>query len=463
MRRMSKTVIFIVLILLAVRLPAQDDALTLEKALIAASEKVSPAIVSIDMTGAKGVLEDDFFGEGQQSQRRVRGMGSGVIIDEDGFVLTNEHVIHGAKNVSVFTADGKKFENVKVVKTDPKIDLAVLKIEADQKFPVVEWGDASKVRKGQLAIAFGNPLGISTGADSTMTLGIVSALNRTHIERDAKGKEIKRLENMIQTDAAISMGNSGGPLTDIQGRIIGINTMIASLTGGSEGIGFAVPFDDRTKKIIEELKAEHEVVYGTIGAEFRAMTPDFANALKAPPGKGVLVSEIAEGGPAAKAEIKQFDVILSFGGEEVNKPRDLAEKIEKSKVDTEVTITLIRRGEEMQKTVVIAKREFKRPVARTLDPRGWRGLRVEKLTEEKAKEIGLEGKKGVLVSKVEVGSAAFEAGIRAGQVILEVQFKPVETVDAFHKIVGDIADATDAAVLTNDGAKLIKGTRKEQK
>ncbi|NOZ22861.1 MAG: PDZ domain-containing protein [Planctomycetes bacterium] len=444
-------------------LSAQDDALPLEKALIAASKKVSPAIVSIDMTGTKSVLEDNFFGEDQQRQRRFRGMGSGVLIDADGFVLTNEHVIHGAKKVTVFTADGKKFENVKVVKTDPKTDLAVLKINADQKFSTVEWGDASTVRKGQFAIAFGNPLGISTGTDSTMTLGIVSALNRTHIERDAKGRVVKKIENMIQTDAAISMGNSGGPLTDIHGRIIGINTMIASLTGGSEGIGFAIPFDDHTKKIIEQLKAEHEVVYGTIGAEFRAMTPDFANALKAPPGKGVLVAKIVEDGPAAKAGIKQFDVILSFGGEEVNRPRDLAGKIEKSKVNTEVTIKILRRGEEIEKTVVIAKREFKQAVARTLDPRGWRGVRVEKLTEEKAKELGLEGKKGVLVSKVEVGSAAFDAGIRPGQVILEVQFKPVEGVDEFHKIVGEIASTIDAAVLTSDGAKLVKGRKKEQK
>lgn len=230
-----RTAPIVAILLLAGGLAAQDDVLTLEKALIQASEKVSPAIVSIDMTGTKSVLEDDFFGEGQQRQRQFRGMGSGVIIDEDGFVLTNEHVVHGAKKVTVFTADGSKFEDVRVVKTDPHTDLAVLKIEAERKFPTVEWGDATQLKKGQLAIAFGNPLGLSTGSDCTMTLGIISALKRTHISRDAKGNVTKKIDNMIQTDAAISMGNSGGPLTDIQGRIIGINTMIASLTGGSEG------------------------------------------------------------------------------------------------------------------------------------------------------------------------------------------------------------------------------------
>jgi len=460
---MQRTLCVFMLILPVLAAEAQDGIVTLEKALIAASEKVSPAIVSIDMTGTRSVLEDDFFGEGQQRQRQFRGMGSGVIIDKDGFVLTNEHVIHGAKKVTVHTADGKKFEDVHVVKTDPKMDLAVLKIDADQEFPTVEWGDAAKLKKGQLAIAFGNPLGLSTGSDCTMTLGIISALNRTHVSHDGKGKVVKKLENLIQTDAAISMGNSGGPLTDIHGRIIGINTMIASLTGGSEGIGFAVPFDDRTKEIIGQLKAAHDVVYGTIGAEFRSLTPDLARLLKVEPGKGVVVDKVADDGPAAKAGIAQADVVLSFGGEEISTPRALVEKIQKTKVGTEVTIRIARRGEELEKAVVVAKREFKKGGHKVLDPRGWRGMRVEELTEEKAKELGLEGKKGVRVSKIEVGSAAYEAGLRVGQVILEMQFKPVESVEAFERIARALPSKADVAVRTNNGVKLIKGRKEEEK
>lgn len=461
MRRLRSLIAFL---LTAAAALAQNEAISIEAALIAASEKVSPAIVSIDITGTRSVLEDNFFGEDQQQNRRFRGMGSGVIIDPDGFILTNEHVIHGAKKVTIYTADGSKFETVRVVKTDPKTDLAVLKIDANRKFPTVEWGDATKVRKGQLAVAFGNPLGLSTGSDCTMTLGIISALNRTHIERDAKGAVVKKLENMIQTDAAISQGNSGGPLTDIHGRIIGINAMIASLTGGAEGLGFAIPFDDNTKRIIEQLKAENEVVYGTIGAEFRTVTPDMAQALGVPAGKGVLVDRVAPDGPAAKAGIAPADVILSFGGEEVNTPRLLADKIEKTKVGTEVTLKINRRGAEMDKTLVVAKREFTGATEAALDPRGWRGLCVEDLTEEKAKQLGVEaGKKGVLVSKVEPGSAAAEAGLHPGHVVYEVQFKPVETMDAFTKIVLTIPDTTDVAVLTHDGVKLVKGKRKEQK
>jgi len=439
----------------------QDGLLDLEKKLVEVGRKVSPAVVTVGSVMVIDLLRDHFYGERRLPHLRVQGIGSGVIISESGFVLTNEHVISNAKEVAVITADGTKYSKVKVVKADPGTDLAVLKIEADKKFPTVEWGEAEKVRKGQFAIAFGNPLGFSTGEDCTMTFGIVSAVNRRLEEKDRTGKVVKSLENLIQTDAPISQGNSGGPLVDIHGRIIGINVAILTLTGGSEGIGFAIPFDKRTKDIIAQLKAQYDIVYGSIGVELKALTPALARHLGLEQPKGVLVSRIEEDGPAAKAGIKYGDVILEFAGRQPAGPRDLAKAIEQSKVGSNVTVKLFRAGKELELQVTVARRRLRSATPRVDEPRAWRGLCVMALKEgdDRIKIQIPEDKKGVYIWKVEAGSTAAKAGITPHQVLLEINHKPVQNLLEFNMMVRKIGKREDCLVYTTGGTFLLPGEK----
>lgn len=309
-----------------------------EKDIVAVVKKTMPAVVNISTVT---LVEDFFFGVYPSS-----GVGSGFIIDPKGYILTNYHVVEGARKIDVTLSEGKKYSG-RIVGYDRRSDLAVIKIEADN-LPSLPLGDSDKLEPGQFAIAIGNPYGLNR----TVTLGIVSALNRTIIEPNGV-----RLENLIQTDAAINPGNSGGPLINIKGEVIGINTAIKS---DAQGIGFAIPIN-KAKQIAERLIKEGKVTYPWLGIRGYAITSDMLDYIKFPVQKGVVIAEVVPGGPADKAGLKGGnrviyvdstqiivggDIITKIDGKPVESMEELRSEVQKRKVGDIVIITYVRDGKE---------------------------------------------------------------------------------------------------------------------
>ncbi len=309
-----------------------------EKDIVNVVKKTMPAVVNISTVT---LVEDFFFGVYPQS-----GIGSGFIIDPKGYILTNYHVVEGARKIDVTLSEGKKYTG-KIVGYDKRSDLAVIKIDAEN-LPYLPLGDSDKLEPGQFAIAIGNPYGLNR----TVTLGIVSALNRTIIEPNGV-----RLENLIQTDAAINPGNSGGPLINIKGEVIGINTAIKS---DAQGIGFAIPIN-KAKEIANKLIKEGKITYPWIGIRGYAITSDMLDYIKFPVNKGVVIAEVVPGSPADKAGLKGGnrviyvdgtqiivggDIITKIDGKSVESMEDLRSEVQKRKVGDTVEITYIRNGKE---------------------------------------------------------------------------------------------------------------------
>lgn len=309
-----------------------------EKDIVTVVKKSMPAVVNISTIT---LVEDFFFGVYPSS-----GVGSGFIIDPKGYILTNYHVVEGAKKIDVTLSEGKKYPG-RVVGYDKRSDLAVIKIDAEN-LPALPLGDSDKLEPGQFAIAIGNPYGLNR----TVTLGIVSALNRTIVEPNGV-----RLENLIQTDAAINPGNSGGPLINIKGEVIGINTAIKS---DAQGIGFAIPIN-KAKQIADKLIKEGKITYPWIGIRGYAITPDMLDYIKFPVNKGVVIAEVVPGGPADKAGLKGGnrviyvdstqiivggDIITKIDGKPVESMEELRAEIQKRKVGDTVVLTYIRGGKE---------------------------------------------------------------------------------------------------------------------
>lgn len=309
-----------------------------EKDIVTVIKKSMPAVVNISTIT---LVEDFFFGVYPSS-----GVGSGFIIDPKGYILTNYHVVEGARKIDVTLSEGKKYPG-RVVGYDKRSDLAVIKIDAEN-LPALPLGDSDKLEPGQFAIAIGNPYGLNR----TVTLGIVSALNRTIVEPNGV-----RLENLIQTDAAINPGNSGGPLINIKGEVIGINTAIKS---DAQGIGFAIPIN-KAKQIADKLIKEGKITYPWIGIRGYAITPDMLDYIKFPVNKGVVIAEVVPGGPADKAGLKGGnrviyvdstqiivggDIITKIDGKPVESMEELRAEIQKRKVGDTVVLTYIRGGKE---------------------------------------------------------------------------------------------------------------------
>ena len=439
----------------------------LERAFVAVSEKVSPAVVSIVTTREPGrreagprqelPLEEKlrrFFGERPGFGFRMRGIGSGVVIDPAGYILTNAHVIGESSDIHVLLSTNRRLP-AKVLGKDKRYDLAVLKVESKAPLPFARFGNPTRVRKGQFAIALGNPFGLAKTPDPTMTVGHVSALNRS-IPAPERGMEY---DGLIQTDAAINPGNSGGPLVNIRGEVIGINTAIFTTTGGSIGIGFAVPINERTRALIESLKKAQQPVYGWIGIDkIQVMTPKLARHYKVAAGRGLLVARLGPNGPAAAGGVKVGDIILTVNGKPVNLPRALVDMVEAMAVGSKAGLRVWREGKEISLTVTVAEKKFARKTPR-VSPRSWRGLHVKKLARKAADKLGLKTDRGVLVARVEPGSAAARAGLNPGQVIDRVRRTEVASVEGFRELVRAIDPAQDVLLRTNDGIVLVEGTR----
>jgi serine protease Do len=355
---------------------------------------------------------------------KAKSLGSGFVIDSKGFILTNNHVVENADEIVVKLLSGKEFK-AKVVGRDAKTDIALIEIKGDAKdLPAVSLGDSGSLRVGEWVVAIGNPFGL----ENTVTAGIVSALGR-HINQGP-------YDNFIQTDAAINPGNSGGPLLNAKGDVVGINTAIFSRGGGNIGIGFAIPID-LAKEIVPQLKDKGRVTRGWLGVMIQKVTPDIAESLGLEESKGALVADVVKDGPAETAGLKQGDVIVEFDGKPVTDSADLPLLVARTPVGKSVTLTVIRDKKKENFTVTIS--ELKDEEEQAQGQGGGSedlGLTVQTLTPELAENLGLErGVKGVVVTQVDPSGPAGDAGMRRGDVILEVNRTPVKDAAGYTKAV----------------------------
>ena len=406
-------------------------------------DQVTPAVVTIRMerrvrNTSQQIPEEfrDFFGDqfgygrrGQQMpERREGGLGSGVIVRPDGYILTNNHVVEKADQLSVELSDGRSFK-AKVVGTDPATDLAVVKIEG-AKLPTLPLGDSDAVRVGDVVLAVGNPLGVG----QTVTMGIVSAKGRATERGD------NTYEDFIQTDAPINQGNSGGALVSTRGELVGINSQILSPSGGNIGIGFAIPAN-MAKNVMTQLIDHGQVHRGMIGVTIQPVTSDIASSLGLSQASGALVNSVQPGSPADKAGIHRGDVITSVNGAAVKDSNSLRNNVAQMAPGSTAKMTVVRDGKEQMFDVTLAERQANGSEGEEgkggNTPAGAFGMSVEPLTRDRAQELGIPATSGVLVSEVQPDGRAADAGLRAGDVITEVDRKPVNTPDALRTALHD--------------------------
>lgn len=415
-------------------------------------EKLSPAVVNIAIKAEpkklsgenlpnpfEGTpLEELFkgFSEGFNMQLQPRqSLGSGMIISADGYVVTNAHVVEGADEIVVKFNEDRKEYPAEIVGADPKNDIALLKIEG-KRFNHVDFGDSDQVRVGEPVFAIGNPFGLG----GTVTAGIVSALKRNI----GQGP----YDDFIQTDAAINPGNSGGPLFNEDGDVIGINTAIHSRSGGSNGIGFAVP-SSTVKLIVAQLKEYGRPIRGWLGVQIQHITPEFAEALDLKEDIGALVSGVVEGSPAEDAGFSEGDVIVAYDGQTIEEMPDLPRLVAETTVGERVPVDIIRNGNKQTLMVRIAELEEESFVTSSNGklsdsrPDVAYGLRLQELTKAERNKRGLDKSiKGLLVQEVERGSAGSDAGIRPGDVLTQASFKPITSVADFKEQVAAAGDKT---------------------
>jgi serine protease Do len=362
-----------------------------------------------------------FFGVPRGMQRapqRERSLGSGVIVSADGIVLTNNHVVENAETIKVALKDGRELE-AKLVGTDPQSDLAVLRVDQKQ-LPAIEIADSSKTRTGDLALAIGNPFGIG----QTVTMGIISAVGRANMG-------ITDYEDFIQTDAAINPGNSGGALVDMDGKLVGINTAIASQTGGYQGIGFAIP-SNMAMQVESAILRDGKVTRGWLGVAAQDVTSDLARALDLPPHHGALVSDVTRGGPADRAGIQRGDVITAIGGTAIHDAGQLRTVVALAGKDKRVAVQLERRGKPMTAQATLSEAPTGRQAQAQVEGGALSGLVVQPLDRALRERLRVPGDVGgVVVTGVDRAAGPAAALLREGDVILEVNRQPVATVDAF--------------------------------
>lgn len=419
---------------------AAGDVAMVPESFSSLAEAVSPAVVNIrtekTVQGGGRVFQhfkqqnpfgnndrfndffEKFFGEQPQKDYKQRSLGSGFIIDKDGYIVTNNHVIENADKIKVKLKDGKEY-SAKIVGKDPSTDLALIKIDAGDNLHVLPFGDSSTIKVGQWVVAIGSPFGL----EQTVTAGIISA----------KGRVIGSgpYDNFLQTDASINPGNSGGPLIDMQGQVIGINTAIIA---SGQGIGFAIPIN-LAKGVIEQLKAKGEVTRGWLGVVIQDINDDVADYYGIKDKKGVLVTDVIKGDPADKAGIRPQDIILEVNDKKVDTSRDLTSLVANIPVGEKVKITVLRNNKKQTFTVDVAKRPEENKLMSSNGPGKTHeddlGLQVSNITPEVAHQLNVSPSDGVLVDQVASGSKAESAGVQNGDIIKEINHHAVKSVDEF--------------------------------
>jgi serine protease Do len=419
------------------------------------AKRLGPSVVNVSTTKIRNAAQDfpSPFGEDNPANefwrrffggraprggaQRQSGVGSGFIIDSNGTILTNYHVVDGSQKLSVTLADGKNYD-AKVLGKDQKSDIAVIKIDAGRDLPAVTLGDSDRLEVGEWVMAIGNPFGL----DHTVTSGIVSA----------KGRNIGAgpYDNFIQTDASINPGNSGGPLINLRGEVVGINTAIFSQSGGNIGIGFAIP-SNSVKELLPQLKDKGKVVRGFIGTSVQKLTPEIADSLGLNPARGALVADVIKGGPAERAGVKSGDVIVEFDRKAIKDSSDLPLQVARVAPGTTVQVKVIRDGKEMALPLTVGQIKETEVAASTQE--GDLGLTVQPLTPQLAENLGLERAEGLVISAVQPGSAAEEAGLRSGDVIAEINRRPVKNLADYKQEMARNDKAKSVLFLVRRGQK----------
>lgn len=392
---------------------------------------------------------EDFFGDMPEREFRQRGLGSGVIIDAAGYILTNEHVIAEADTITVTLPDGRKF-SAEIKGKDTRSDLAVIKINA-ANLPAARLGDSDELRIGDWVVAIGNPFGFALeNPEPTVTAGVVSALHRA-LGRSLTGGRF--YDDLIQTDAAINPGNSGGPLVNLNGEIVGINVAIITTTGGFHGLGFAIPIN-QAKRILANLIAGREVLYGWLGVSIQDLTPELSGHFGLDHTKGALVSSVLEDSPAQKAGIKEGDIILKFGAETIRNVRHLMSVVAQTQVGKKETIIAWRDKKEISLSVEIGQRPQEISEAAIIREFSWRGLEVEEVTPELMRRYGLSQESGVVIVDINPGSPAEQAGLIIGDVMQEINRAPIRSLSDFKRITQETKG--DALIRTQKGFFVLK-------
>ncbi len=478
---MKKTIPFFIFLFLTVSVWAQTSgepvkgAIELQEAFVKVAKEVGPAVVSISTEHIEKVqsryyyfspFEDEFFNKffkdffiiGPEREFKRVGLGSGVIIDKEGSILTNEHVVRNADKITVTLPDGREFIG-EIKGADARSDLAVIKIDAKENLPFARLGDSETVKIGQWAIAIGNPFGFAVRSpEPTLTVGVISALNRSLPRTDRREREYN---DLIQTDAAINPGNSGGPLVNIYGEVIGINVAIFTTSGGSEGIGFAIPVNT-AKRIAGDLIKGRKVLYGWLGVHIQDIDQNLANYFRLRSKEGALVARIVKNSPADKAGIRPGDIIVSFADEKVKNTRELIREVARSQVGKHLKVGVIRNGIEKTFEVEISARTGEEEGVRFEIGKGpeekeskyWRGIETSDITQEIVKRYGLTDYSGIIVINIEPGSPADEAGLISGDIIYEINRTPINNLEDYYKVTKDLKG--DALIGTYRGFVIIK-------
>ena len=400
------------------------------------ADKVRPAVVNISTTsivtvpggpfhqffgqdqgGGLDQFFNNFFGQTPDRKMKQQSLGSGFIINKDGEILTNNHVVDNSEEIKVKLSDGREFK-AKVIGRDTKTDLALIKISSSfENLPVLSLGDSEQMRVGDWVMAVGNPFGL----EHTVTQGIISATGRVI----GSGP----YDDFLQTDAPINPGNSGGPLVNLKGEVIGINTAI---TASGQGIGFSIP-SALAKSIATQLKEKGKVVRGWIGASIQTVTPELAQSFGMKEARGALVGEVFKGGPAEKGGIQSGDIILSFDGKNVKSSNDLPRIVAETPVGKTVDVVLVRQGKEMHLSLKVEELTEAKIAAQSSAPVQSLGMKVDNITPQLRQQFGTGEKTGVLVVSVDPGGLADEAGIQRGDVIKQVNRKTVKNMADYNE------------------------------
>lgn len=408
------------------------------------AEAVKPAVVNISTSRIIRAPEerfhpffDDpffrrFFGEEFglpriPRERRAASLGSGVIVSPDGYILTNNHVIKDATEINVLLLDNKRKKEFKgrIIGTDPKTDLAVIKIDA-KNLPTIPWGNSDELKVGGIVLAVGNPYGLN----QTVTMGIVSAVGRADVG-------IADYEDFIQTDAAINPGNSGGAMVNTKGELIGINTAIFSVTGGYQGIGFAIP-SNMAKAVMDSLIKKGKVIRGWLGVSIQPLTPEIAKQFNLKEEQGTLVGDVFEGSPAEKAGIIRGDIIIEYEGKGVDEPYKLRNMVANTQPGTEVEMKVIREGRVKSIKVTIGELPVETQALPSEYESALRGVSIQNLTPELYRQLNIPLRiKGVVITDIKEGSPAREK-LRLGDIIQEINRKKIENAREYEKVVSQI-------------------------
>lgn len=434
-----------------------DIAEKLSKDFITISKDVTPAIVSIYSTkivkqksNYHEFLNDPYlrrffnnpnnphgknFGlDPNDGNSREQGLGSGVIVDKTGIILTNNHVVEGADDINVTLSDKRRYK-AKIIGTDPKTDVAVIKLEKGKDLPVAKLGNSNNIQVGEWVLAIGNPLGLS----STVTSGIISAKGRADVG-------VADFEDFIQTDAAINPGNSGGALVNLQGEVIGINTAIASRTGGYMGIGFAIP-SNMAKKVMNDLVSKGRVTRGFLGIQIQNINDSIAKRLKIGEGTtGIIVGEVTNNSPAQKAGIQPYDVIIELNGNKVNDVSTFRNNIASNDPGQTVKLGIVRDGKKIIADVKLGELDTVKASTQQSAPEQDTssiqnlGFNIESLTPEILKELGIKNTKtkGVVITSIDPSSSASEAGLMRGDIIQEMNREKINNEADYKKVSKDI-------------------------